>query len=294
MIKSMTGYGRAESVLDNKKLVAEIKSLNHRYMEIYVRLSAALFPLELEVKKKIGDRFSRGRVEVNIRMDAEQGAGLEVPLELNIPLVRQYFALYGKIKQEFKLKDEITLEMLAGIKDAIVPCEEAMDLENIWKRLEAVLDEAIDSLVEMRTNEGESLCRDLIARVDILAGCMGLIASRAPQVVQEYQKRLTERVKELAGGVFIDEARMAQEVAIMAERSDITEEIVRFGSHIDQLRDMLKSDEAVGRKLDFLIQEMNREVNTIGSKTGDVEISRHVVEMKSELSKLREQVQNIE
>jgi uncharacterized protein (TIGR00255 family) len=123
---------------------------------------------------------------------------------------------------------------------------------------------------------------------------MGLIASRAPQVVQEYQKRLTERVKELAGGVFIDEARMAQEVAIMAERSDITEEIVRFGSHIDQLRDMLKSDEAVGRKLDFLIQEMNREVNTIGSKTGDVEISRHVVEMKSELSKLREQVQNIE
>ena len=154
MIKSMTGYGRAESVLDNKKLVAEIKSLNHRYMEIYVRLSAALFPLELEVKKKIGDRFSRGRVEVNIRMDAEQGAGLEVPLELNIPLVRQYFALYGKIKQEFKLKDEITLEMLAGIKDAIVPCEEAMDLENIWKRLEAVLDEAIDSLVEMRTNEG--------------------------------------------------------------------------------------------------------------------------------------------
>ncbi len=294
MIKSMTGYGRAESVFENKKLVVEIKSLNHRFLEIYIRLPNAFSLLELDIKKRMSDRISRGRVEVNIRLDSEQGASSEPELGLNRPLLRRYYDVLTEIKQEFSLKDEITLDTIAGFKDIIVQVEKGPDLVEIWGKLEGALDEAVDALTTMRKKEGEILFNDLSARLGILAGALDAIEARSPQVPLEYQKRLADRVKELTGGISLDESRLAQEVAIMAERSDITEEIVRFGSHMDQLRDMLNSDEPVGRKLDFLLQELNREVNTIGSKTNDIDIARNVVEVKSELSRLREQVQNIE
>lgn len=294
MIKSMTGYGRAESVFEGKKLVVELKSLNHRFLEIFIRLPNTISLLELEIKKKIGDRTSRGRIEANIRFESEQGTFPEPELELNRPLIRRYHDVFTQIKQEFDLKDEITLAMLAGIKDVVVPAEKGLDLAETWSRLESTLEEAIESLTLMRKKEGQSLYNDLTARAVTIAGIMESIKLKAPQVVMEYQKRLAERIKELTSGIAVEETRLAQEVAIMAERSDITEEIVRFGSHMDQLQDMLKSDEPVGRKLDFLLQEMNREINTIGSKTSDIDISRSVVEVKSELSRLREQVQNIE
>lgn len=294
MIKSMTGYGRAESAFEGKRLIIELKSLNHRFLEIFIRLPNTLSFLELEVKKKIGDRMSRGRVEANIRMESEQGTLPEPELELNRPLVRRYYDIFTQIKQELNLKDEITLAMLAGIKDAVLPVEKGVDPAETWRRLEGPLEEAIASLTLMRQKEGESLYNDLTARAAVISETMEAVKTRAPQVVTEYRKRLEERIRELTSDIAVDEARLAQEVAIMAERSDITEEIVRFGSHMDQFQEMLKSDEPVGRKLDFLLQEMNREINTIGAKTGDIEISRSVVEVKSELSRLREQVQNIE
>jgi uncharacterized protein (TIGR00255 family) len=294
MIKSMTGYGRAESIFENKKLVVELKSLNHRFLEVYIRLPNALNLLELEIKKKIGDRISRGRVEANIRLDSEQGVSPEPELDWNRALVRRYYDILEQIKLEFALKDEVTLGMISGFKDIIVPSEKGLDIAEAWERLGKILDEAVNALTMMRKKEGEILFKDLSARMETIADAMNAIKVRSSQVPLEYQKRLAERVKELTGGISLDEARLAQEVAIMAERSDITEEIVRFASHMDQLRDMLKSDEPVGRKIDFLLQEMNREVNTVGSKTNDVDIARNVVEVKSELSRLREQVQNIE
>jgi uncharacterized protein (TIGR00255 family) len=199
-----------------------------------------------------------------------------------------------QIKEELQLPDEITLPMIAGYKDAFIVSEQTEDADSLWQELQGVLDASIRSVLEMRIKEGASLCEDLTARIDATQGILGEIASRAPAVVVEYQKRLTERVKELTGSLEVDEMRLNQEIALMAERSDITEEIVRFHSHISQFKDLLKSDDAMGRKIDFLIQEMHREINTIGSKSSDAEISRYVIEIKSELGKLREQVQNIE
>ncbi|MFB3926383.1 MAG: YicC/YloC family endoribonuclease [Syntrophales bacterium] len=294
MIKSMTGYGRAELTMENRVLTAEIKSLNHRYLEIIVRMPGSLFPLELDVKRKISDRITRGRVEVNIRIDSEEFQAAGNVLKWNLPLIKQYRDLLVQLKKEIGLKDRITLPMLIGIKDAILASEEYPDIGSIREKLDQVLDEAIDSLMLMRVREGEIIYKDLVSRVSIMIGHMEAIRKRAPEVVNEYRKKFAERVKELTGGMAMDEARLSQEVAIMAERSDITEEIIRFCSHVDQLNALLASGEPVGRKIDFLLQEMNREVNTIGSKSSDSEISYKVVEIKTELSRLREQVQNIE
>jgi len=294
MIKSMTGYGRAEAVLMGRKFAVEMKSVNHRYLEISLRLPGMLLSLEADVKKRIGEQFSRGRIEATVRIDVEGGAESDGRFTLNLPLVRNYHALLGQIKEELHLDDGITLAMMAGFRDIFVPAELPQDPALLWEGLAGVLDEAIRTLTEMRMREGQSLQRDLTGRLDLIAEFLEEIAARAPQVVEEYQKRLAERVRELTGGVAIDESRLLQEVAIMADRSDITEEVVRFRSHVGQFTDLLTSGDGAGRKIDFLIQEMGREVNTIGSKSGDAEISRRVIEIKSELAKLREQVQNIE
>jgi uncharacterized protein (TIGR00255 family) len=290
----MTGYGRAEALREGRKWVVEAKSLNHRYLEIFVRLPGSLQPLEGEIKKKIGEKISRGRIEVGIRMDAEAVQEGVNRVDLNMPVIQHYHALLVRMKETLNLKDDITVGMLAGFKDAFTYQETEIDLESVWSGLEGVLEEALSAMTAMRRKEGEVISRDIGMRKKIIVDCLGLITARAPQVVAEYHRKLTERVKELTGALDVDEARISQEVAILADRMDITEEIVRFKSHLDQLREMLESDEAVGRKVDFLLQEMNREVNTMGSKGNDAEISRQVVEIKSELSKMREQVQNIE
>jgi len=294
MIKSMTGYGKAEAVLVGRKFTMEMKSVNHRFLEISLRLPGMLLPLEGEIKKRIGEKFSRGRIEATLRVDGDGNAENEGRFTLNLPLVRNYHALLRQLKEELHLGDEITLAMMAGFRDAFVPAETVQDPATLWEGLSMILAEAIRTLTEMREKEGESLKRDLTARLDMIAGFLEGIAGRAPQVVLDYQKRLTDRVRELTGGMVIDEARLLQEVAIMAEKSDITEEVVRFRSHIGQFTDLLAGADAAGRKIDFLIQEMGREINTIGSKSGNAEISRSVIEIKSELAKLREQVQNIE
>lgn len=295
MIRSMTGYGRAESILEGKKLVIEIRSLNHRYMDIFVRLPSMLFPLEAESKKRISERLFRGRIEVTVQMDSE-GSDMEDVgrFVLNLPLIRNYYSLLTQVKQELSLRSEISLDMIAGLKNAIVPSEIEVDLAAIREGVERTLDNSIDALIETRREEGKVIYKDFLVRLGLIKDYLNSVKSRAPLFIIEYRKRLSTRVKELTEGVEIDESRLCQEVAIMSEKSDITEEIVRFESHIGQFYEMLDSSGAVGRKIDFLLQEMNREVNTIGSKSSDVEISRMVIEIKDELSKLREQAQNVE
>jgi uncharacterized protein (TIGR00255 family) len=293
MIRSMTGYGRAESIIMGRKFVIEMKSVNHRYLEISLRLPGMLLSIEPEIKKRIGEQFSRGRIEASVRVDSDGTAEMG-RYSLNVPLARNYHALLCQIKEELHLGDPVTLTMMAGFRDLFVPAESLQDPVLLWEELAKVLDEASRMLTEMRAREGESLERDLTARLMLVAGFLEEISGGAPQVVLDYQKRLGDRIRELTGSMAIEDARLLQEVAIMAERSDITEEIVRFRSHINQFTDLLGMGDGAGRKIDFLIQEMGREVNTIGSKSGDAEISRNVIEIKSELAKLREQVQNIE
>ena len=294
MIRSMTGYGRAEVTLEGRKFGVEMKSVNHRYLEISLRLPGMLLSLDTEIKKKIGEQFSRGRIEVTVRVDSDEIAESSGRLTLNLPLARNYHALLCQLKEELKLGDEISLAMMTGFRDVFVPSESFQDPAVLWESLSTLLDEAMRTLADMRAREGESLQRDLTARLSLIACVLETIAGRAPQVVYEYQKRLGDRIRELTGDMEIDESRLLQEVAILAEKSDITEEIVRFRSHMEQFTDLMTIGEGAGRKIDFLIQEMGREVNTIGAKSGDTEISRHVIEIKSELARLREQGQNIE
>jgi len=294
MIRSMTGYGRAEAVLAGKKFTVEMKSVNHRYLEISLRLPGVLSSFDTEIKKKIGEQFSRGRIEATIRVDSEGSAEGNGHLTLNLPLARNYHTLLCQLKEDLQLEGEISLSMVTGFRDIFVPMESVQDPAALWEGLANLLDEAIRTLTEMRAKEGESLQQDLTARLSLIASLLEAITGRAPQVVCEYQKRLGDRIRELTGDMAMDESRLLQEVAILAEKSDITEEIVRFGSHIGQFTDLLATGNGAGRKIDFLIQEMGREINTIGAKSNDTEISRNVIEIKSELAKLREQVQNIE
>lgn len=294
MVRSMTGYGRAEAILDGQKMVVEIKSLNHRFLEISLRIPASLSAIEMEIKKKIAEPLLRGKIEVTIRRDAQGSTENGHFLALNLPLAQNYYNLLTQLKQSLGMKDEIRLEMITAQKDIFLPMEPSQDMMALWQRLAMVLDEALAGLIDMRQREGEILVRDLLARLDLMALLLSGIEAKTPRVVLEYQRRLTDRVREMTCGLMIDEARLSQEIAIFAEKSDVTEEIVRFRSHLGQFQEMLNSEDAIGRKVDFLIQEMNREVNTIGSKSSDADISKQVIEIKSELAKLREQVQNLE
>jgi uncharacterized protein (TIGR00255 family) len=294
MARSMTGYGRAEAVLDGHRFAVEIKSLNHRFLEISLRVPAMLSALEMEIKKKVAEPLLRGKIDVIIRKDVQGEAENGQALVLNLPLARSYFSVLTQLKQTLNLKDEISLDMIANQKDVFLPVESPQDVTALWKGLTAVLDEALGGMMEMRRREGEILSRDLSARLEVMAKRLNDVESMAPQVVLEYSRRLSERIRELTGGLVVDESRLSQEVAIFAEKSDITEEIVRLRSHLAQFSEMLACEEAIGRKVDFLIQEMNREVNTIGSKSSDAFISKQVIEIKSEIAKLREQVQNLE
>ena len=292
MIKSMTGYGRVETTGQDRNIVVEVKSVNHRFLEISLRMPQALFPLELEFKKKIGEKVKRGRIEIFIRLEAQSSNAPEAIV--NLEIARNYFAALQRLKDEFGLTEEIGLKTLVGFRDIFSQPAETELKPEILKQIAESLEEALNMLVQMRQEEGGAIYRDMEQRLDSIRSILETINVRSPQVIVEYQRRLTERIKELTAGFTLDDSRLAQEAAILAEKSDITEEIVRMNSHIDQFVALLQSVEAEGKKIDFLLQEMNREINTIGSKSNDAEIARQVIEAKSELSKLREQAQNIE
>jgi uncharacterized protein (TIGR00255 family) len=291
MIKSMTGYGRSETIFNGKIIVVESKSVNHRFLEVFLRLPAPLFPLEMEYKRRIAEIIKRGRVEVVVKIDGEESRSR---INLNLEVAREYYEALKCLKQEFHLESSDLLRILAGFRDIFTPPDESPLDADVLNVVEKTLLESIALLAKMRQDEGLALYEDMIGRLDNISEMMKKIRTRAPQVVSEYQKRLSERIRELTSGYSLDEARLAQEVAIMADRTDITEEVVRMQSHINQFGELLRKEGSEGKRIDFLLQEMNREINTIGSKVGDVEITRQVIEVKSELGKLREQAQNIE
>jgi uncharacterized protein (TIGR00255 family) len=292
MIESMTGYGRSEGSYRDLAIVAEIRSTNHKYCDITVRLPKFLLPLEISLKKQVQQRFSRGRLELAVTVNgaAEQTKRLEVDLEL----ARQYAGILGEIRSKLELPGQVDLAMLMSFRDIITTKDLEAATDELDLRIEKLVEEAMARLKTMRRKEGQSLAKDLRGRIRFIEKTLRRIEVRIPATVRGYQSRLEDRIERLTQGVKLDPNRLAQEVALFAERSDISEELTRLKSHLGQLKTMIGGNKSVGRSLDFLIQEMNREVNTIGSKASDAPIAMGVVGIKSELEKLREQVQNIE
>ncbi len=292
MLKSMTAFGRASGELPCGSLTIEIKSVNHRYLDIGLRLPKKYTILEERIRKKIAAQFFRGRIELVLQIN---GDAIRVQnLELDTGLAAVYHRILGRLKEQFDLKGEIELSLMASFKDLILIKEEEIDVAKDWDIIEPVLNEGMGSVEQMRIEEGRALYADLIKRLDLFSSLVNDIQDHIPEVIKVCRDKLQERIKTLLVDIEVDPIRLAQEVAIMADRSDVTEELVRIRSHIDQFRRLTGTDVAVGRKLDFLIQEMHREANTIGSKAGDAFISHKVVDIKCELEKMREQVQNIE
>ena len=292
MIKSMTGYGKSVVETDTGRTIVEIRSVNHRYGEVYVKMPRTLLAFENDVRKAVGDRLKRGKIEVFVQR--EEAVGGENLPNVNVPLAKAYRDAFEQLKRELDLADPVTLPLILSQRDVLSAREEDGNEDALRGELLGAVRGAVEAMETMRLREGEALLADLTARRRTLSDIIERIALRAPAMVAEYAARLRERLTQLLSGTTLDEARFAQEVALMADRSDITEELVRFRSHLVQFDDTLKLSEPVGRKLDFLMQEFNREVNTIGSKAGDADTAALVVELKAELEKIREQVQNIE
>jgi uncharacterized protein (TIGR00255 family) len=292
MIKSMTGYGRGEWQANGKKVEVEVKSFNHRYCDISLRLPRRLSPLETQARNLIRQRISRGRIEAFVKVD--ESSQDEQKLELDLNLAKDYHLALKTLQESLGIPGELRLEVLAGFKDIFTRKEVEADPEKDWSSLQAALEGALGSLEAMRRDEGRKLTEDFLGRLEAIEKMIQEVEEKAPLALRACRDRLAQRVQELNEGVGVDEGRLAQEVAFLAERSDITEELVRIRSHLNQFRDMLKGTEPAGRKLEFLLQEINREANTIGSKASDAGIAQITVGIKSELEKIREQVQNVE
>lgn len=292
MIKSMTGYGKGEAVHEGGRFTVEVRCVNHRYGEVTVKLPRALLQFENEIKKRVAERLVRGKIDVFIQV--ENAVALGVPTA-NLPLARGYLKAFQAIGEALGLHGEVDLALVASQRDVVTVAAEAeASLEEIPRELTAALEDALRRVDEMRLFEGESLHADFQRRREVLTQLIAQVAERAPLVVAEYAQRLKERVAQLLCEGSLPEERIAQEVAVMADKCDVTEELVRLESHLRQFDETLGQGEPVGRKLDFLLQEINREVNTIGSKANDARMAALVVELKAELEKIREQVQNIE
>jgi len=293
MIKSMTGFGHAQKHIGARDITAEIKSVNHRYFDFSCRVPRNFAYLEDRLKTVAGEAVSRGKVEVCVSVGSDDST--PVLVRVNRPLLDGYMAAFREIKEAYpELSDRMTLLDAAGLNDVLSVEKQPDDEDAVWQAVKEVFDEAVEQFVSMRSAEGERLCADLRGRGEHILACVSELEKRAPVITQEYEARLRARIEELLGDAKIDENRVLSEVAIFADRVAINEELVRLRSHLVQYAAMLASDGPVGRKLDFLIQEMNREANTIGSKCNDLSASRIVVDIKAELEKIREQVQNIE
>ena len=292
MLKSMTGYGRAEGETILGRVFVETRSVNHRYCDINIKLPKRLGPFETRIKELIRSQVSRGRIDVSLKADS--GEEEKVQLNVDLHLAEQYYRALQALKEKLQLKDEITLTLLAGAKDLITAKEEAGDIEPYWQEMIPILKRSFKEMDDMKRSEGETLGKDLQFRLEKIHQQLEEIKHLFPPRLEAFQKRLHEKIRSFLGGVEVDANRFQQEVAFLAERADITEEIVRMESHLAQFVLLLGGEEPVGRKMDFLLQEIHREVNTVSAKANDAEISQRVVEIKSELEKIREQAQNIE
>jgi uncharacterized protein (TIGR00255 family) len=293
VIRSMTGYGRKETGDAGNRFVIEVRSLNNRYLDLQVKSPRDLSFIEPRVKKAVQERFSRGRFDVSITRNSEHmRTGM---LVVDEALAAQFIGALKDLKARFGLSGDVDLSLVAGLQDLITVTEAKEDREAVWQILSTGLTQALDELDRMRVEEGTVLARDIRERIESIEDLVGTIRAKAPVVIENARKRMADTLARLLVEQ-PDPVRLAQEIAILAERTDVTEELTRLGSHIGQFRSLLGDSgrEAVGRKLDFMIQEMGREVNTIASKALDAQISLDVVTIKAELEKIREQVQNIE
>jgi uncharacterized protein (TIGR00255 family) len=288
----MTGYGRAESSKGTLEFSVEIRSGNNRFREIILRLPQSLQPSEDRIRSIVSSRLRRGRIEVSIQIKDNGDKGLN--LELNRPLVRAYATIFNELNEELGCKQPIDLSFFSQLKDTIIVKQDSVDLEGIWPDLKDVLDKALLSLETMRMDEGKALEEDFLVRLKRIKGDIEEIRNRAKVTVEEYRDKLIQKINKLIEGIDIAEDRLMQEVALMADRSDITEELIRVESHLEQFRSYMNQDDVIGRRLDFLLQEINREVNTMASKAADSFVSQLVVDIKAELERLREQIQNVE
>ncbi len=293
MLNSMTGYGRSEKQNGLFACKAEIRSVNNRFIEINTRLPKFLAALELPLKKLIKSKCARGSFDLFLSLEKEDASGADLEIKPNLGLATQYFKAIKQIKDELGLAGDMPIEVLLGVKDIIKTEPLTLDTSQETMILETVED-ALSALIKMRQEEGNHLQKDLTERLQGIHQLTRSIQERQPVVLEEYRNRLKEKIKTLTEGMELDETRMAQETALMADRCDISEEITRLGSHLEQFSEFLKKPEPIGRKMEFITQEINRETNTIGSKSVDFQISQNVIEIKSLLEKIREQLQNIE
>ena len=292
MVKSMTGYGRARQTLNGRDITVEVRSVNNRYLDCTVKVPRTYIFAEDAVKARVQKAVSRGKVDVFITIDA--AAADETVVAVNEPLARGYYEALTRLKDMFSLEDGLNAVTLAKFPDVLTVTKAEEDLESVAADICTVLDEALAAYNAMRTVEGGKLREDIAGRADTIEAVVGRVEERSPQTVAAYREKLLARMQEVLQSTAIDESRILTEAAIFADKIAVDEETVRLRSHLSQLRTMLESDQPIGRKLDFLIQEVNRECNTIGSKCNDLTIAQDVVNMKAEVEKIREQVQNIE
>lgn len=292
MVKSMTGYGRSQQILNGRDISVEIKSVNHRFFEFSARVPRVYGYLEGKLKAYVQSLVSRGKVDVAVTIFVLEGKESEV--EINRSLAQGYMDALREVSEPLRLADDLTLSDLTRFSDIFSVRKAVEDEEVIWNDVQTVAAEAVERFVAMRAVEGERMKQDVCARLDTIGSLVEKIEAAAPQTVIAYRERLAAKMREVLADTAVDEQRLLTEAAIYAEKIAVDEETVRLRSHLKQFRSMLESEEAVGRKLDFLVQELNREANTIGSKAQNVEITGYVVDIKSEIEKIREQIQNIE
>lgn len=294
MIKSMTGFGRCEAEINGREITVEVKSVNHRYFEFSCRTPRGYGFLDDKLKSYVNSRVSRGKIDMFVTIDANDEAPSEVTV--NHQLVSGYINAMKEISDTYGVENDVTVVSLSRFPDVFTVHKPAEDEEQITNDVLAVAKTALDSFVAMRETEGEKMKADILSRANTILSIVGEIEERSPQTVAEYEERLLERIKQTLEDyeVEIDEQRVLTEVAVFSDKVAVAEETVRLRSHFEQLNKFLEYDEPVGRKIDFIIQEMNREANTIGSKVQDAVLAHKVVDIKSEIEKIREQVQNIE
>ncbi|MCH5300017.1 MAG: YicC family protein [Ruminococcus sp.] len=292
MLKSMTGFGRAEASVNGRDITVEIKSVNHRYFEFLCRTTRGYSFLEEKLKSYVAQKVSRGKIDMYVSLSSSDETGAEVTV--NHQLAKAYLDAFKEIETEYNLENDVTVSCIARYPDVLTVTKAPEDEEQVLADVLQVVDVALNSFISMREAEGEKLKADILSRAETILNIVSKIEKKSPQTVLEYERRLKAKIEETLSDKNIDEQRILTEVAIFADKVAVAEETVRLRSHFEQLKKFMNSNEAVGRKIDFIIQEMNREANTIGSKVQNTEIAHMVVDIKAEIEKIREQVQNIE
>ena len=292
MIKSMTGFGRYEVQKDSRKFTVELKSVNHRYLDVNIRMPKKLNFFETAIRTLLKSYANRGKVDIFITY--EDLSQTQVSVKYNAALAAEYMKYLKQMEEEFGLENDVRVSTLSRYPEVFTMEEQSEDEEELWNGLKEALEGAFTQFVETRKTEGENLKKDIISKLDLLSEQIGFIEERSPQIVAEYRAKLEDKMKELLADTQIEESRIASEVILFADKICTDEEVVRLKSHISHMRNTLEEKDEIGRKLDFIAQEMNREANTILSKANDIEVSDRAISLKTEIEKIREQIQNIE